>query len=895
MPAQDARDFEDASGPEPGLIPPAVPRPPRGRLTLFLGMAPGVGKTCAMLQAAQAEKQRGRDVVVAQVETHSGKFAENLLRGLPQIPPRRVASAPDTILELDRAALLTRQPHLVIVDELAQGNPPGARRAQRSEEILDLLAAGCDVFATLNIYEVASRAVAAEKITGMAVRQTVPDRLVDEAAIEFVNLIPGKLLQRISDGQVSAARHPDFAHANFFQEGKLLALHEMTWRLAANRASREANAFIRENQLPSGSGWGHRLIAGVGPGPEGDHVVRAAKLLADSLNCPWLALYVERPNALATAAEGAVTRHLDLARALGAEVVTTTDHDVVQGLLRVATERHATQLVIGNPRPAIAWSPFRRDRMVGRLLRAGSEKVIHAVPCGTPGKSPPRSGHPKSAPAPLRQYGLVAIVIGAITIGAAFLAPIIGVHSAALLYLLGVVLLALFVNRGPTLLAAALSALFWDYFILPPAFAFRIQHFEDAMLLGMYFVVAIVLGQLTARIRAQQEAERRREARATALYVLTRELAEETDRDKMLHNIVRELGGVFQARVAVLLADPTGNLQSPHPASNVSLSAADRTTATWVFRHNQWAGKFIDPQPGVEVLWVPLTSAGGVVGVLGLNLAQMEPPTVHQRNLLETFARQIALALDRDRLQASSEQARLLAESERLAKTMLDGIAHEIRTPLAAIHGAAGNLAQFAETGQSERQRLMIAEIQEATNRLNRLVGNVLDITRLDSGSVKPKFNECDVQDLVNVAVAETESQLVQHPLTVNLAPGLPVVTMDFVLTQQALMNLLVNAAVHTPPGTPIELTARMERPLLIFEVADRGPGIPAASLAQVFDKFYRGPKAPTGGTGLGLSLVKGFVEAQGGHVKVANRRRGGVAFTIALPLERPFPTGVNL
>jgi two-component system sensor histidine kinase KdpD len=453
--------------------------------------------------------------------------------------------------------------------------------------------------------------------------------------------------------------------------------------------------------------------------------------------------------------------------------------------------------------------------------------------------------------------------------------------------LLAVVILALYVERGAALLAATLSAVIWDYFFLPPVFEFRISHFEDGMLMIMYFVVALALGQLTARIRAQEVAERQREGRATALYLLGRELAGATTTDQIVGKVVNELGRSLSAEVAVLLPDAR-NQPKPHKAGTLAIGPKELGVATWVFEHRQSAGKSTPNLPAVDALFVPLESGNSLQGALGLRISQSFLPTIHQRNLLDALTRQIALALDRQRLSELSEQTKLLAESERLGKTLLDSMSHEIRTPVAAIKAAATDLAEFKFAGQPGAG--LIAEIQEAAERLNRLVGKVLDITRLESGHIKPQFSECDVNDIVNIAIAETEKEMARHPFTVIMPPGLLIIRADFVFLQQSLMNLLSNAAFHTPPGTSVELRVWETQKELKMAVSDHGPGLDPQASERVFDKFYRGPAARAGGTGLGLSLVRGFVEALGGEVSAENQTGGGARFTITLPLTASRP-----
>ncbi|PWU16563.1 MAG: hypothetical protein C5B50_13285 [Verrucomicrobia bacterium] len=487
---------------------------------------------------------------------------------------------------------------------------------------------------------------------------------------------------------------------------------------------------------------------------------------------------------------------------------------------------------------------------------------------------------------PWQHYILAFTVVLGITLPALLIKPLIGYRSIALIYLLGVVVTALFVGRGPTLLAAAASALFWDFFFLEPVPNLRIANAEDAIMFGTYFVVALVLGQLTNRIRAQQVAEHRLERRSTALYQLTRGLAEAASLDQMLQAVVQELERAFDAQIAVLLANSSGQLTyHPHASSTYDITGPEQPVAAWAFEHGQPAGRFTAQQGDVDAMFVPLLAADRAVGVIALRF-KSAAPTHEQQNLLAAFAQHIALALDRQRLVAQAEQAKLLAESERLAKALLDSMSHEIRTPLAAIRTAMGNLAGIHDPKLSAEQDAMLAEIHEATERLNQLVGNVLDVTRLESGSVKPQLSLCDIQDLVHVALKDARSKLARHKLTVEIAPDLPLVRADYALLQQAFSNLLLNAASHTPPGTAVQVSARASNGSLLLTVADRGPGIAPTSIPRVFDKFYRAPNAPTGGTGLGLCLAKGFVEAHRGHISAENRPGGGALFTIRLPLK---------
>lgn len=624
-----------------------------------------------------------------------------------------------------------------------------------------------------------------------------------------------------------------------------------------------------------------QILTVVRSGYDPDPVLELSHSLAKALRADWTVLYVET-SPPSGEQELRIGHALAEARDWGADVITASGDDPLAAALRVIVQRNVTQVVVEKAAESARWRRRQKDRFVSKLLRKHKNIAVHIVPTAGVQPGPRRVTDSRIRQRRLAQYLTAMGVIAVVTLAAFVFTPVVGAHATALIYLLTIVVLALFVERGPTLVAAALSALLWEFFFLPPYFALLIRDFEDTILFAMYFIVALVLGHLTTRIRAQEEAERQREARATALYLLTRELNEASNLDQIVQRIVRQIESSFRARVAVLLPRGETGLRLCS-GSTFQVPAGEEAVPQWVFEHRERAGNLTRNSPSASALYLPLATSGACVGVLGLRLNERIGLDLHQESLLEAFLQQIAMAFDRHRLNEISEKAKLLAESERLSKTLLDSMSHEIRTPIAAIKSATGNLAELHD-GDTRLRDDMIAEIQEATERLNRLVGNVLEATRLESGALRPRTNECDVGELIHGVLEQMEKELGAHKVTVRIQPALPVVQMDFVMMQQVLANLLSNSALHTPAGTSIEVEARLEDTALILIVADRGPGIPADSLARVFDKFYRVPNSRTGGTGLGLSLVKGFVEAQGGRVSVQNRQGGGAAFAIRLP-----------
>lgn len=851
----------------------------RGRLKIFLGMCPGVGKTYAMLEAARRELAMKRNLVIGYVETHGRKETDALAADLPTVPRTAVEHRGLTLTEMDLDAVLARQPQLVLVDELAHTNAPGSRHPKRWQDVQELLDAGIDVFTTLNVQHIESRADTVHQITGAEIRETVPDSVLDGAEIELIDLPPPELLQRLEQGKVYLPDRAAAAAANFFRESNLTALRELALRLVADHVGEATREYHRTQT--TGGPWktGHRLLVAVSASPLSESLIRWTRRMADSLKCPWLAVHVENSRPLSEAAKARLEKNLALARTLGAEVIATTDEDLVRGLLRIAHQHNVSQIVVGKP-ATVNWIEWlRAGGLLRRLTRESGNIDLHVVRAEKSDGMPRQKSWTLPEPIGWKQYAAAFGAVMATGLVNALLVQVTGPRVPGLVFLLTVVLLALFLGRGPVFLAGALSALTWNFFFLPPRFTFVIRSTEDAILFGLYFVIAIVLGQLVARIRTQEQAERQREERATALYQLSRELAQAGTRDEVVWQLMGEVSRVFHVPAAFVLPGNSG--LAAHPDSSLILSEKELQVAGWALLHRQAAGKFTDNLPGAEALHLPLLTERAALGVLSIG-----PPgqtlTLAQRDLLEAYARQAALVLDRVALRAAAEQSKLLAESERLGNTLLNSISHELRTPLAAITSASNTLAQTKNDGKL--QATMIAEIQEATGRLNRLVGNLLDLTRLESGHLQPKLEWCDVSDLIQTTLRTLEHELSGRDVRVQISDAMPLMRLDFTLMQQALSNLLLNACLYTPHNTPIFLQAQSESGALLVSVADQGAGLAPELLPRIFEKFVRGPQAPAGGSGLGLAIVKGFVQAHSGSIAAGNRPGGGAVFTIRLP-----------
>lgn len=848
----------------------------RGTLKVFLGMCAGVGKTYAMLEAAQRARREGRDVVIGYVETHGRKETDALTQGVVVVPRKPVVYRDITLTEMDLDALLARRPQLALVDELAHTNAPGSRHPKRHQDVAELLDAGIDVYTSLNVQHIESRSDTVREITGATIRETVPDTILAEADIELVDLSPEDLLQRLAEGKVYVPERAEAAARNFLREGNLIALREMALRLAAERVGQDVRDYMQARSISGPWKTGHRLMVAVSASPYSEQMVRWTRRLADSLGCTWIAAHVETSRVLSDEEQTRLTRHLSLARSLGAEVRGTTDEDVVRGIMAVARGQNVTQIIVGKPASLGAFRSLRGLFLLHQLVSRSGNIDVHVVRADADQPPASRRGWRLPAEAEWPQYLKAAGGVVLVTLLNLALASIVGSRSVGLSYLTMIVALAMFLNRGPVYLAATLSAILWDVLFLPPRFTFYIGNVEDAMMFAMYFIVALGMGHLISRIRAKERMDRRREERSTAMYLLTLELGDASTWEEIERAVVGNVERSFKAGATLLLADSQGRFQA-------TLAERELGAAVWAYEHIQPAGRFTDTLPMTDAMYLPLHTRNNAFGVLRLLWRQSSPPTIEQRTMLDGFQRHISLVVDRQRLREAKAQSHLLAESERLGQTLLNAVSHELRTPIAAIQTAASG---WRPDLSPDVQNTLIAEIRQASHRLGRLVANLLDMARLESGHVKPRKDWCDVNDIINAALKRVGGDTAQREVLVHVPPGFPLIMVDSRLIEQALVGLLLNAAMHTPAGTPVEISAAVGEDVVVITVADRGPGLTAEALPRVFDKFYRAPGAVAGGTGLGLSIVKGFVEAHGGHVHASNRPAGGAVFTIELPLQ---------
>ncbi|MGH7045598.1 MAG: DUF4118 domain-containing protein [Stellaceae bacterium] len=881
--------------PAPEALLAAAQQEGRGRLKIFLGAAPGVGKTYEMLLSAQARRREGVDVAVGIVEPHGRSETEALLDGLEIIPRQEVEYRGHRLAEMDLDAILKRRPQLVLVDELAHANAPGARHPKRHLDAEELIAAGIDVFATLNIQHVESLNDVVARITRIRVRETVPDSVLDQADdIEIVDLSPQDLIKRLHEGKVYVAPQAERATRHFFSPGNLTALRELALRRTAQRVDEQLLSHMREHAITGPWPASERMLVCVGASAGAAGLIRHARRAADRLRVPWTAIHVETPHAprRGDAERDRVADHLRLAERLGATTLTLPGRSVADEILTYARANNITEIVVGKPARS-GWTELVRASVFGELMRKSGQISLHVIAAEPETPAPGRSVPSAAAAEPIHlgpYLGSAASVAIALGVGM-LLGRVVAVQSIALVFLTAVLAAAVAWGLLPSLFACVLSVLVYNFFFLPPLYTFSIGDPENVVALFFFLIVAVIVSHLTAATRRQAMSARARAKTTAELYAFSRKIVGIGALDDLLWATVHQIAAMLKLRTVLLMPADDGEgieVASGYPPED-RLDAADMAAARWSWEHNRPAGRDADTLPGCKRLFLPLRTRSGPVGVLGVDRERPGPLlTPEERRLLDALTDQAAVAIERIVLARGLDEARMLAETERLRGALLTSLSHDLRTPLAAILGAVSSLRSYPEQyGASERE-VLLGTLQDEAERLNRFVANLLDMTRLEAGAVVPKIEPVDVADMIGAALRRAASVLAGRDVELAMEPDLPALRLDPVLFEQVLFNLLDNAAKYAPDGSRIEISGRRDGAMVEITISDEGPGIPAGDLERVFDKFYRveAQDRRRAGTGLGLAICRGFVEALGGRISAGNRRdRSGAMLTIVFPI----------
>ena len=865
----------------------------RGRLKVFFGASPGVGKTYGMLGDARRKQAEGVDVVTGWVETHGRQETAVLVEGIPRIPARDIEYRGAVLKEFDIDEALRRRPALLLLDELAHTNAPGSRHPKRWQDVEELLDAGIDVWTTLNVQHLESLNDVVARITDVSVRETVPDRLLERAdEVEFIDLPPDELLQRLQEGKVYLPEQAQRAARNFFRRGNLAALRELALRRTADHVDEDVRDYRRHHEIEQTWPVAERLLVCVRPNPESGRLIRAARRLAVRLRAEWIVAFVESPSqpALSAAERESLTGAFKLAEQLGAETAVLSG-EVGPALLDYARHHNVSGVVVGKPsRPG--WRSRLRGSPIDAIVRSSGEIDVYVISSEREEAAAPRPMPVPRRPVPRSSLAWAVLVVLGCTLVAAAMFRSFDKSNLIMVYLLGVAFVATRFGRWPSVLAAALSVAAFDFFFVSPHLTFAVSDTQYVVIFAVMLIVALLISTLAVRVRDQGERARQREERTRLLYTMSRELAGLRLVDEIAGAAARQVSGVFGGPVQVLLPDQEHRLQ-PVPAATPAFpaDARERAVADWAFTRAQPAGLGTDTLPGAAAIYLPLKGSERALGVLGVvPHRDLLPLSTEQLDLLQTLASQIASPLQAARLSAQAERSRLDVERERLRGTLLSSVSHDLRTPLAAITGAASTLLGDVTLGGDPKRELTQTIYEEAL-RLNRLVGNLLDMTRLEAATVELKREWHSLEEVVGAALERVEARLGARRVETSIPEDLPLVSIDALLVEQLLINLLENAAKYTPETATVRVAAQALPGQVEVVVSDDGPGLPKGEEERVFEKFHRSAEGHDG-FGLGLAIARAIVDAHGGHIAAENRAPRGATFRFTLPILGTPPAG---
>ncbi len=866
----------------------------RGRLKIFFGASAGVGKTYAMLEAARNARAAGGDLVVGYVEPHGRPETERLLEGLERLPFLAVRYRGITRPEFDLDQALRRAPATLLVDELAhsnlgEGDPP-PRHAKRWQDIDELLDAGINVWTTLNVQHLESLNDIVAGITGIRQRETIPDRIFDEAdEVELIDLPPDDLLERLRTGRVYLPDRVATATERFFRKPNLLALREIALRRTADRVDAAARDYAVTHGAARPGLARDRFLIAVAPDDQAEQLVRFGKRFADAMDAEWLVVSVETP-AMLRLGDKARNRRIDvlrLAESLGAQSVTLDGPAVAETLLEYARLRGISRIVVGEPKRR-GWRALVRKSTATELAQGGHGLDVSII--ARQGEVPEPARLSLNTPHEIHwgRYGAALLISALCTLLATFMYAHFELTNLVMVYLLGATIAALRLGRGPASLTAIVNVAAFDFCFVPPRYTFAVSDFQYVVTFAVMLIVALIIAGLVASVRAQSRVAGARERRTALLYAMSRELVATRTLENLAQVAIKHVAETFASQAVVLVPESaSGRLLHPHglPVAG-SLHAADLSVAQWVFDHGRPAGLGTDTLPATVAQYLPLVGTNRTFGVLAVRPSQRRRLLLpEQQHLLETFAGQIALAIERAHLAEDAELARVAAETESLRSTLLSSISHDLRTPLAVIAGASSALNDPALAMDAPTRARLAGSIEDKAREMSDLISNVLDLMRFEAGEVRLRREWQTIDDLIGTVLERIRDRLNDHTIHVNLAADLPAINVDGPLVTQVITNLLDNAVKYTPAGSTIDIGAILDGDMVRVTVDDDGPGLPPGDPERLFAKFQRGrDEGNTGGAGLGLAICRAIVNAHGGHIEASRRSSGGTRFEFTLP-----------
>jgi two-component system, OmpR family, sensor histidine kinase KdpD len=880
----------DANNRDPGKILDSIKRDEfrnsRGKLKIFFGMAAGVGKTYAMLEYAHRLKKEGVDVVVGYIETHGRTDTARLVEGFEVIPRKKMEYRELLFEEMDFDAIIRRKPRAVLIDELAHTNISGSLHPKRYLDVLEILDYGIDVYTTLNIQHLESYSSIVEEITGVRVQETLPDLMLEYAErIELIDITPEELLKRLEEGKVYTTDKAGIARDNFFKKENLTALREISLRYTAKKVDRQLEEILKDKSKLRKTV--DKLLVAVSPSPYSQYLIKWTKRISYDLKTDWIALYVEKKTKLNDKESELLKKNLDLARELGAEVLITNDEDVVKGILRIAEQKNITQIIVGKSIKRTVRETIFNLNITDRLINNSGDIAVYVVT--EPGKKKvQRKKISINIESSATEYLLTLLTIFCASIINLLINRVAGYWTIGLIYLFVVSIIAIFFGRGPVLFAAALSALTWNFFFIPPRFTLFIGNVDDLLMFVMYFIIALITGNLTSRLHLKEQALRIREKNISELYEISSSINNISDIGGLIRISVSLTDKFIGTKTVFILKNSCGQLnEKTHDESTFVINEKEYTVASWCFNNKKQSGKFTDTLPLSGGYYLPLLGADGIYGVVGFDLGGIVVLDLELENFIKAVVRLVSIAIERIYLIEKTQNYRISEESNRLYNIILNSISHELRTPLTLITNSVSGMLDERLFSDEEIRTTLLNDIVESTERMNGIVGNLLDMVRIESGKLRLNLEWNDIGDIVGSVIKRLSGRLSKFDFTRDVPSDLPLIFADFGLIEQVLINLLVNAMQHNVPGIRIHLKVHVSENSVFFIVKDGGVGIKEGYIERIFEKFYRGERSKTGGTGLGLSICKAIVELHNGKIYAQNNDDSGVSFMFFLPINK--------
>lgn len=870
----------------------------KGKLKLYLGMCAGVGKTFTMLQDISQAHGRGKNILIGYIETHGRAETEFLLFYLPQLDRKKIQYKGIQLEEPDINEILKQKPDIVVIDELAHTNAPGSRHKKRFQDVIEILNNGISVYTAMNIQHLESQAEIISQITGVPIRETVPDTILDLAdELEVVDISPDELLSRLSEGKVYTKDKTEQAVNNFFRRGNLIALREMVLRISADRIDKMMRDYMIKKKIQGPWKSGQRILIAISPSPASATLIRWARKVAYTMDASLLAVYIETTSQLSEEDLKTLNGNLNLARELDAEVLISNGEDIVDSIIEIAKRENVTNILIGKPDKIPFHQKLFKTDIISRTVKECGNIDVFIVSAKDITRDKKRKTFLKPVMhSKFSEYMVVGAIILAASLICKIWADFLGYQTVALILLLIVSLLPLYFGRGPILMAAVISPVIWDYFFVPPFNTIYISKKEDFLLFISFIIFAMVSGTLISKLRISRETVKNREQITLSLFRFADSLSKASDIAGIIQSSSDNIKKVFSADSAFYLADDFGKLS----IDNGRLSEKEKAIVHWVYQNSQKAGRFTETLSQTDYIYFPVLGSRSVYGVAGIKFEKDFSYTTQTESLLENFLLQISTAIEREVLNTTAKKIRVLEESENLYKNIFDSISHELKTPLSAIISAVDILKHHVEDENAGLRKSLYREIGISVHRLNKFIEDLLDMARLDSGRVKLNPGWCDIKDIIAEAVKNIISGGIKSKTIGNeivfkfdgkdktliqkFGDDFPLMNVDFILFQTALKNILHNAIIHTPDKTVIEIRGEFDEKNIFINISDNGKGIPEKDLDKLFDKFHRASQDVTEGTGLGLSIAKGFIEIHSGTITARNKKSGGASFLITMP-----------